>query len=176
MSFFAFSTENWNRPKTEIDGLLKIIKKNLDNNYADWLTKRQIQLKILGFEHQLLKPFLTKIKALETHTKANVKYFLNIYVNYGSCQEIVQACNRARVLDHDQTVETFTDLLLTAHQPPVDLLIRSGKEHRLSNFLLWQCAYAEIIFEPTYWPAYNEDVLEKNILEYNQRKRRYGGL
>lgn len=176
MSFFAFSTENWKRPKSEIDMIIKLLKNYFMNKNLEWFDKRDIRVNLLGFENHLSKALMNNLKKFCKDTNKNKSFIVNIFFNYGSQQEILEACNKAVKLKKIQTIESFEKLLFTKDQPNVDLLIRTSGESRISNFLLWQSAYAEIIFEPSYWPAYTKEVLNKNIDDFYSRNRRYGGL
>lgn len=176
MSFFAFSTENWKRPKSEIDMIIKLLKNYFLDKNLEWFKQRDVCINLLGFENHLSKVLMNNMKKFCYQTKDNKSFVVNIFFNYGSQQEILEACNKAIKSKRIQTIKSFEKLLFTKDQPGVDLLIRTSGEARISNFLLWQSAYAEIIFEPTYWPAYTKDVLNKNIDEFYNRNRRYGGL
>ncbi|MGL4952075.1 MAG: polyprenyl diphosphate synthase [Mycoplasma sp.] len=176
ISFFAFSTENWKRPNSEISSIIKLLKSNLSIDKAEWFNERKIKLNVLGFENKFTKQLSKTVNEIVKSTKNNNDYVVNIFFNYGSMQEIVEACNKAVDSGKHVTIKSFEKLLLTRDQPSVDLLIRTSGENRISNFLLWQIAYAEIIFEDSYWPDYGEEQLDKNILEYNKRTRRYGGI
>jgi undecaprenyl diphosphate synthase len=170
LSLFAFSCENWNRPKKEVDFLLKLINKKMDKNIIGKFNENGIQFHWIGFRNKLSSKLITKLLWVEESTKNNKKIILNLCFNYGGKQDILYAINQLKKCPHKK----FTDLLLTNKLPSVDLLIRTSGEKRISNFLLWQLEYAEIIFEPTLWPDYNKDILRKNILEFSLRQRRFG--
>ncbi len=174
-SFFAFSTENWNRPKTEISFLINLLKKYLFNKKSlKWFNENNVKINFIGFEKKDYKKLFKDIINFCEQTNNNNGIIVNICFNYGAQQEIVNACNKAVNLGKKVTIDSFNKLLLISN--PLDLLIRTSGEERISNFLLWQLAYSEIIFEQTNWPDYTVEVLKKNIQEFNQRIRRFGGL
>lgn len=182
MSFYAFSTENWKRPKAEINHLF---------NYLDLFFKREIKKLINDGVHIMIsgdisrlpvKTQKTCLNAMEL-TKDNDKYYFNICLNYGSRDEIVKAAKEvaSEVKDgklgvDDITPELFEKHLYTEGLPNVDLMVRTSGENRLSNFLLWQCAYAEFVFTPVHWPDFKKDAFLDCLEEYNNRNRRFGGL
>ena len=130
--------------------------------------------KLVGFDKKEYAKLFKNIKEFCEQTTNNKGIVVNICFNYGSQQEIIEACNKAIKQGKKVTIDSFSKLLQI--QEPLDLLIRTSGEERISNFLLWQLAYGEIIFEETNWPDYTVDVLNKNIEEFNQRSRRFGGL
>ncbi|MDR0826109.1 MAG: di-trans,poly-cis-decaprenylcistransferase [Mycoplasmataceae bacterium] len=166
LSLFAFSTENWNRPKHEVSFLMKLMSSHLDKKTINDLNKHRISFRWIGFKNKLNSKLVDQLLSTQNATKRNKDLILNICFNYGGQQDILQAAKKTN----------FTSNLLTKDMPPVDLLIRTGDEKRISNFLLWQSAYAEIIFESTYWPSYNKNRFNKNIKEYQNRKRRFGSI
>ncbi|MGL4950751.1 MAG: polyprenyl diphosphate synthase [Mycoplasma sp.] len=176
ISFFAFSTENWKRPKNEIAGIIKLLKSNLSIEKESWFNERNIKLNVIGFDTPFIKSLTDDINSIVNKTKKNKKFIVNIFFNYGGMQEIVNACNLAIDKKKHVTIKSFEKLLLTKDQPMVDLLIRTSGENRISNFMLWQIAYSEIIFENCLWPDYGDKQLIQNIQEYNKRIRRFGGL
>ncbi|MGL4948377.1 MAG: polyprenyl diphosphate synthase [Mycoplasma sp.] len=176
ISFFAFSTENWKRPKSEIFGIMKLLKEHIGIKNIDWFNKRKIKLNVVGFKNNISSSLSKKMDEMQEATKNNKDVIVNIFFNYGGMQEIVNACNEAILNGKKISVKSFEKLLLTKDMPNVDLLIRTSGEHRISNFMLWQIAYAEIIFENTLWPDYDISTLEKNLVEYDKRTRRYGGI
>lgn len=173
ISFFAFSTENWSRPKSEISFLIKLLKKYLNKKNLKWFHENEIQIKFIGFKDKIQKTMLKDINSFCDETK-KYKTIVNICFNYGSKLEIINACKTMINKNESINEKNLEKNLLI--RKPVDLLIRTSGEKRISNFLLWQIAYAEIIFEETLWPDYNVNVLKNNIKEYYNRDRRYGGL
>lgn len=174
ISFFAFSTENWNRPQTEVNFLLKLLNGYLTKKTIKTLTKNNIKVKWIGFENNLSKSTIKKIREIEEATKDFTKITVCIYFNYGGIQDIENAIKLAS--KEKESVDNIKKYLLTKDLPPIDLLIRTSGEKRISNFSLYDLAYAEIIFEKTLWPDYSKEVFLDNINEYNNRKRRFGNL
>lgn len=175
ISFFAFSTENWNRSKKEVSFLMKLLEKYLSKKSKDWFLKNEINLNIIGFDNKIPKILNSKIKKFinEVNIKKH-KTKVNIFFNYGSRDEIINAIKLLNKNNLTINHKNFEKCLLTHDLPDVDLLIRTSGEKRISNFMLWQIAYSEIIFEPTKWPEYNKEIFDKNILEYYTRERRFG--
>ncbi len=182
MSFYAFSTENWKRPKSEISHLFQYLEIFFKKEISK-LIKDGVKIIISGDMSRLpIKTQKTCLNAIEK-TKENDKYVMNICLNYGGRDEIVRASqNIAKdilngslsVDDIDQSL--FENYLYTKSLPNVDLMIRTSGEERLSNFLLWQNAYAEFVFTKTKWPDFKKDAFLDCLEEYNNRNRRYGGL
>lgn len=182
MSFYAFSTENWRRPRTEIKLLFNYLeiffKKQLKR-----LLKDRIQVRISGDISALPeKTQETCRKALE-ETKDCDKYVFNICLNYGGRPEIVRAAKllhediaSGKVKEDDVDEKIFENYLYTHDLPNVDLMIRTSGEKRLSNYLIWQNAYAEYVFTPVYWPAFDKEAFLDCLEEYNGRNRRFGGI
>ncbi len=182
LTLFAFSTENWKRPKDEVDNLMKLLVVFV-NNELKRLSKNNVRLKILGDIEKL--PSISRMaveKALKK-TEENTGLILNIALNYGGQTEIVRAAKKlardamAGEVDLDSLdEESFKDYLYTRGQDLPDLLIRPSGELRISNFLLYQIAYTEFYFADILWPDFNEEEYYKAILDYQKRDRRYGGL
>lgn len=174
LTLFAFSTENWKRPKKEIDYLFKLLENFLSNRIED-LHKQNIKLKILGS-----KKFSTKLNKLlnksEEKTSKNTKLQINLALNYGSKSELIEAFKKVKRHKGFITEKNISKNLQTKNIPDPDLLIRTGNTKRLSNFLLWQLAYAEIFFEKKLWPAFNEKDYNKIIREYKSIKRNFGNV
>ena len=158
LSLYAFSTENWKRPQKEIDFLMQILIKYIDDQLNKLVTQG-VKINILGDISVLPKKVIQKIEYALDSTKDNNKLILNIAINYGSRQEILLAVNNAIENGQILTENEFSNLLYTRNQPDVDLLIRPGGEKRLSNFLLYQMSYAELYFSDTYWPDFKLDSL-----------------
>ena len=174
LTLFAFSTENWKRPKKEIDYLFNLLQNFLINRIED-LNKQNIKLKILGS-----KKFSTKLNNLlkksEKKTSKNTKLQINLALNYGSKSELIGAFKKIKKNKLNITEDNISKNLQTRNIPDPDLLIRTGNTKRLSNFLLWQLAYAEIFFEKKLWPAFNEKDYSKIIKEYKRIKRNFGTI
>jgi len=174
LTLFVFSTENWKRPKKEIDYLFNLLENFLINRIED-LNKQNIKLKILGS-----KKFSTKLNNLlkksEKKTSKNTKLQINLALNYGSKSELIGAFKKIKKNKFNITEDNISKNLQTRNIPDPDLLIRTGNTKRLSNFLLWQLAYAEIFFEKKLWPAFNEKDYIKIIKEYKRIKRNFGTI
>ena len=182
LTLFAFSTENWTRPADEVSDLMGLLRHYLRNELEE-LGRNGARLRVIGDRDRLAKDIQKDISDAETRTRANTRIDVNICINYGARDEILRATrNLARkVAAGELAVEkideaTFERELLTAGVPDPDLLIRTSGEQRISNFLLWQCAYAELVFVDTLWPDFGKEHLEKAIAEFRKRERRYGGV
>lgn len=175
LSLYAFSTENWKRPQKEIDFLMQILIKYIDDQLNKLVTQG-VKINILGDISVLPEKVIQKIEYALDSTKDNDKLILNIAINYGSRQEILRAVNTAIEDGEILTNDEFSNLLYTRNQPDVDLLIRPGGEKRLSNFLLYQMSYAELYFSDIYWPDFKLESLIDAIYWYQNRNRRFGGL
>lgn len=175
LSLYAFSTENWKRPQKEIDVLMQILIKYIDDQLNKLVTQG-VKINILGDISVLPEKVIQKIEYALDSTKDNDKLILNIAINYGSRQEILRAVNIAIEDGEILTDDEFSNLLYTRNQPDVDLLIRPGGEKRLSNFLLYQMSYAELYFSDIYWPDFKLESLIDAIYWYQNRNRRFGGL
>ena len=174
LTLFAFSTENWKRPKKEIDYLFNLLENFLSKRILD-LHKQNIKLKILGSKK--FSPRLNKLlNNSEKKTSKNTKLQINLALNYGSKSELIDAIKK---LEKNKSVINEKNLsknLQTKNIPDPDLLIRTGNTKRLSNFLLWQLAYSEIFFEKKLWPAFNEKDYNRIIKEYKNIKRNFGKI
>ena len=172
LTLFAFSTENWKRPKKEVDYLFKLLENFLINRIDD-LHKQNIKLKIIGS-----KKFSTKLNNLlknsEKKTSKNTNLQINLALNYGSKSELISAFKKIKKNKSIINEKNISRNLQTRNIPDPDLLIRTGNTKRLSNFLLWQLAYTEIFFEKKLWPAFNEKDYNKIIREYKSIKRNFG--
>ena len=175
LSLYAFSTENWKRPQKEIDFLMQILIKYIDDQLNKLVTQG-VKINILGDISVLPEKVIQKIEYALDSTKDNDKLILNIAINYGSRQEILRAVNTAIEKGEILADDEFSKLLYTRNQPDVDLLIRPGGEKRLSNFLLYQMSYAELYFSDIYWPDFKLESLIDAIYWYQNRDRRFGGL
>ena len=175
LTLYAFSTENWSRPKAEVDFLMKLLNSYLKNELKTY-TKNSIRLQVIG-DTSKFSPALQKTinKTIEL-TKNNTALTQVLALNYGSRDEIVRAVNFMKEHDIEFTSENISNNLDTAGIPDVDLLIRTSGEQRLSNFLLWQLAYAEFYFTQTLWPDFTSKELEEIIENFSKRVRRFGGI
>ena len=175
LTLYAFSTENSKRPKKEIDELVKLFDKSISKE-ANNLLKNNIVLRILGdvtFFPILLQK---KINNLELQSKKNDGLKLNIALNYGGQKEIVNAVNRSLKTKKKVTLKDVEQSLDTVNLPNVDLLIRTGGEKRISNFLLWQLAYSELFFVDKLWPDFTESIFIDALYSFQKRNRRFGSL
>lgn len=182
LTVFAFSTENWKRPKKEVDYLMSLAKTFL-NKYLSDLVKNNVHVTVLGRRDNLTIDLYELIEKVEKETMNCNGNYLNICFNYGSHEEITSASKILcqEVLDGKIKVEEITESLFesklyTKDMPPVDLLIRTSGEERISNYLLWQIAYSELYFTKVYFPDFSEEDLNEAIMAYSKRKRRFGGL
>jgi len=175
LTVYAFSTENWKRPETEVNAIMKLLERYLIEA-LEKMEKEGIKIKILG-DISILSP---KIRSLIERTDAKSGEIegcqANLCINYGGRAEIVSALEKLVKNGEEITEEAVSKHLYTAGMPDPDLIIRPGKEIRISNFLLWQCAYSELYFTDTLWPDFDENELDKAIAEFSRRKRRYGGV
>jgi len=178
LSIYAFSTENWKRPPLEVLGLMRILEDVIDRELQE-LHKNGVQLRHLG-QLERLKPSIRDkvVNGIEL-TKDNDRLILNVAFNYGGRAEIVQAVKNM-IRDNVEPEEVSEDLLshymYTGSSPDPDLIIRTSGEFRTSNFLIWQAAYAEYYFTPTYWPDFGKDEYYQALLAFSQRERRYGAV
>lgn len=181
LTLFAFSTENWKRPKNEIAYLLKLFERVLSKEKAN-LIKNNIKMNFIGRLNDLPNTFNDKMNELCEATKKNNKLILNIAVNYGGRAEIIDAINSIimkidnKKLDIEEINEdTIRDNLYTCNLPDPDLLIRTAGEMRISNFMIWQIAYTEFWVTPVLWPDFNKNNLIEAIINFQKRVRKYGG-
>jgi undecaprenyl diphosphate synthase len=182
LTLFSFSSENWARPKQEINDLFGLLRRFIRRDLAD-LHKNGVKIRVIGTRSGLDGDILRMIDDALELTKDNTALNLTIAFNYGARDEIARAARRiaedvasGRMAAEEVTPESFGDHLDTSGLPDPDLLIRTSGEVRLSNFLLWQLAYAEFVFVDTYWPDFSRETLEAAIAEYQRRSRRFGGL
>ncbi len=182
VTIFSFSAENWSRPAAEIGELMGLLRRFIRNDLAE-LHKSNVRVRIVG-EREGLDPDIGRLLVeAEELTRNNDGLTLVVAFNYGARQEIARAARRiaeqvasGALKPADVTMETVGKLLDAPDLPDPDLIIRTSGEQRLSNFLLWQSAYSELVFVPTYWPDFDRAALESAIAEYRQRERRFGGL
>ena len=174
LTLFAFSTENWKRPKKEINFLFNLLESFLTSRIDD-LNQQNIKLKIIGFKNFSKK--LNKIlKSSEKKTFKNKKLQINLALNYGSKSELITAFKYLKKKKEKINEKNISKYLETKNIPDPDLLIRTGNTKRLSNFLLWQLAYSEIFFEKKLWPDFNENDYNKIIKKYKNIKRNFGKI
>jgi len=172
LTVFAFSTENWNRSKKEVDYLMKIFLNVFRKERVDKLMKEKVKVNVLGQKHRFSKQLQKKIQEIEDLTKDNSKFILNICLSYGGRADIVEAVKK--IGNKKITEDLISKNLWTQGLRDPDLIIRTGKEKRISNFLIWQSAYSEFYFSDKHWPDFSEAELDKALKEYDKRKRRFG--
>jgi len=176
LTIYAFSTENWGRPPTEVAFLMRILETVIDRELND-LDANGVQLRHLGHLDGLQEHLQAKVRQAIERTKNNDRLILNVAFNYGGRDEIIHAIRRIvqEGIPADQIDETLIDYYLyTAGQPDPDLIVRTSGEMRVSNFLIWQGAYAEYYVTPTYWPDFDHEELRKALFDYAKRQRRFG--
>jgi len=175
-TLYAFSTENWNRPSEEINGLMDLFSDSIDSQ-TDKLITNNIRVDILGDISIFTNELQAKIKVLITKSSKNTGLKLNIALNYGARSEILMAVNKAIKEKSGSLLEKdLTDNLYTRDMPDVDLLIRTGGQRRLSNFLLWQVAYSELYFIDTLWPDFSEKDFVNALYFFQKTERKFGNL
>lgn len=176
VSFYAFSTENWTRPQEEIDALFKMVKEFADNHLGEYV-KRGFRIMFMGDLSKLPKETVESLKKIILSAKDNKGMIVNIALNYGGRDEILHAVNR--ILSEgirEVDMQTLSDCMYTGGLPDPDVIVRSSGEKRLSNFMLWQASYAELIFVDDYWPDFDAKIFRKILEEYSKRDRRYGNV
>lgn len=180
LTLYAFSSENWKRPPDEVDDLMGLLRHYIRQEVAE-LHSNNVRIRFIGLRNRLSPDTIDLIEYAETLTRANGRMQLVIALNYGAQSEIVgavraiaQAVERGDLEAHAITEDTVSRHLFTADLPDPDLLIRTSGEQRLSNFLLWQAAYAELVFLDVLWPDFAEDHLTSAIAEFHRRDRRFG--
>ena len=181
LTVFGFSTENWRRPVQEVSELMGLLKTYV-NSDLDRLAKEGVNVRVLGRRTGLTPDILEVIERAETRTAHNQRFRLQVAFNYGGRADIVDAARRfaeavqaGKATPDDLTEETFAAGLSTGQDPPPDLIVRTSGERRISNFLLWEAAYAEFVFQDVFWPEYGSVELKAAVEEYHRRNRRYGG-
>jgi undecaprenyl diphosphate synthase len=182
LTIFSFSAENWSRPASEIRELMGLLRRFIRRDLAE-LHRSGVKVRVIGDRETLDDEIRHLLEEAEQLTRANGKLVLIVAFNYGARQEIARAAQRvaAAVSAGDLAISAVTADKLAAYLdapdlPDPDLIIRTSGEQRLSNFLLWQAAYSELVFVPTYWPDFDRAALEEAIGEYQRRERRFGGL
>lgn len=182
LTLYSFSTENWSRPRAEIQALFDLLRRYIDDDLHT-LDERGVRVRILGSRTGLSADMLSMLDRVEETTRRNDKFFLNIAFNYGGRDEIVRAARAyARDIasgirkDNDLDEANFETYLDTYGLPVPDLIIRTSGERRISNFLIWQAAYAEFVFSDVLWPDFSREDLQSAIDEFTQRERRFGDV
>ena len=176
LTLYTFSTENWQRPDSEINFLFDLIRKSLKNKIQK-IIKEGIKVNIIGQRKRLPKDIVNIVKLIEKKTTKNKKITLNLALNYGSKEEIINACKRLALKKGKKiNVSNFEKELYTKNIPDPEILIRTGGTKRLSNFLLWQLAYTEIFFVDKLWPDFNENDFNRIIIKFNKIKRNFGKI
>ncbi len=182
LTIFSFSSENWSRPQSEIHDLLSLLRRFIRNDLVD-LHKSNVRVRVIGEREDLSKDIRGLLEEAEDLTRHNDGLLLVVAFNYGARQEIARAARRlavevaqGRLEASDITPELLTRHLDAPEVPDPDVIIRTSGEQRLSNFLLWQSAYSELVFVPVNWPDFDGAALETAIAEYRRRERRFGGL
>ncbi len=182
LTIYSFSSENWSRPKTEISDLMGLMKRFIRRDLAD-LHKNNVRIKVIGERHPIDSDMLALIDEAQDLTANNDAFTLVIAFNYGARSEIARAAQKiahdvseGRLSPDEVTEDLLSGRLDTEGIPDPDLLIRTSGELRLSNFLLWQAAYAELVFLDVLWPDFGKEHLEDALAQFNDRDRRYGGL
>ena len=178
LTLYTFSTENWNRPSDEVSALMSLVLTSLEDEI---FMKNDVRFKVIGDIERLPNTVQLKLKETITHTAKNKKMTMVVALSYSSRWEITQALkkivykvNVGEISYDDINEDTISNNLCTYFMPDPELIIRTGGELRISNYLLWQAAYSELYFCDTYWPDFNEDDLHKAIISYQKRQRRFG--
>jgi len=173
LTFFVFSTENWKRSKKEVDYLMKLAEEMI-KDYEDTAKKEKIRIRVIGQKEKLPKSLQKEIEKVENSTKNNKRMTVNFALSYGGRNEIVEVVKK--IIEKKIPLEKINEKTISQNlwTTDLDLLIRTGKEKRLSNFLLWQSAYSELYFSSKYWPDFTEKDLEKALNDYYSRQRRFG--
>ena len=182
LTIFAFSTENWNRPRKEIEFIFSHLIRFL-RSYREEFIKKDIKFKAIGKRDRFSKKVIEEIKKTEDATKNNKSFTFNVALDYGGKWDIVNAAKRIAKKCVDKSIswedideELFNKYLSLGNVPAPDLLIRTSGEKRISNFLIWNLAYSEFYFTPVFWPEFNKEQLHKAIKAYSQRNRRFGAI
>ena len=175
LTLYAFSTENWQRPEEEINDLMTLLRFYLKSETAD-LLKNNARLRVIGRRDRLSRDIVEMIENVETLSEKNTGLNLTIALDYGSREEIVKAVNTAIQNGQPLTEDDLSEYLYTSGIPDPDLLIRTSGEYRISNFLLWQCAYSEFYYTDILWPDFTPEAFDNAIAAYHNRERRFGGI
>jgi undecaprenyl diphosphate synthase len=175
LTLFTFSSENWKRPKKEVNFLFKLLE-NYFKKYLLKVIRKGIKVKIIGNKSRLTSNLRKIVKFTENKTKKNKKISVQLALNYGSKQEIINSMKIVNKKKQKITIENFEENLYTSGFPNPDILIRTGGQRRLSNFLLWQISYAEIFFVKKMWPDFNNNDFQKILNKYKKIKRNFGNI
>jgi undecaprenyl diphosphate synthase len=182
LTVYAFSTENWKRPKAEVDFLLALMKRTMRREVKE-LLDNGVRVNFIGRKEGLSKNLIKEIEKIEKQSENNKRLTLNIAFNYGGRAEIVDAAKKiiSEAKNNDFALDEldedkFSSYLYNSQFKDIELLIRTGGDKRLSNFLLWQSAYAELYFTNTYWPDFDETELDAALEDFQNRERKFGGL
>lgn len=179
LTVYAFSTENWKRPPKEVKYLMSLFRNTIENE-AEELDEQDVKVKIIGRRDKLDNKLLDTIKWIEDLTKDNKKLKLNIAFNYGGRAEIIDAAKKIKadptINKEDINEELFNENLYNPDISNIEFIIRTGGEKRISNFLLWESAYAELYFTEKYWPEFDKEELEKALEDFSKRKRKFGAI
>ena len=181
LTLYVFSTENWSRPADEVEGIMNLLREQFKN--AEKYVDRNIRIKVLGDVSKLAADIIEQIADIENRSAKNDGLTLCFALNYGGRDEIVRAARliaekaaSGELAANDISAKLFSDHLYTAEMPDPDVIIRPSGEKRLSNFLLWQCAYSEFVFMDVLWPDFTPAHLDEAIAEFSSRSRRFGGI
>jgi undecaprenyl diphosphate synthase len=181
LTFYTFSTENWSRPRSEVNNLLKLLNQHITKD-IDGLSEKDIRLNIIGRVDDLPDELRKKLLDSVEKTSGNKTLLVNMAISYGSRDEIIRAARKAAsdakkgIIDPEKIDEAaFSGYLDTAGQPDPDLVIRTSGEQRVSNFLLWQISYSELLFTDKFWPDFGKDDFARAITVYGKRRRKFGG-
>ena len=180
LTVFAFSTENWKRHAEEVDGLMRLFRRYIISESAE-LLQNGVRVHFIGEQRGMDATLLELMRNLEEKSRNNYDFHLTVAMNYGGRSEIIQAARKVaamaaagEICPESITEKSFSDLVYTSAIPDPDLVIRTSGEERLSNFLLWQCAYAELEFVDTLWPDFTSEQFESVLARYSSRERRFG--
>ncbi len=180
LTLYAFSTENWNRPKLEVQALMKLLVSSLRKEVATF-QENKVRLNVIGNMEKLPTKAQKELKEVMELTKSNEKLVLTLALSYGSREEIVKTFIKLsqKTLNNEVEIEKIDEKIINSHLytfnlPDVDLMIRTSGEHRISNFMLWQIAYAELYFTDTLWPDFDKECFLNAIIDYQKRERRFG--
>ncbi len=181
LTVYAFSTENWSRPKSEVDAIMNLLRKYLKDAFG--FKGENIKITFIGEREKLADDIIKLMNEIEQVSKDNTGLKLNVAINYGGRDEILHAAKELakRAKDNELDISSITEqeferYLYTSNSPPVDLILRPSGEQRISNFLLWQCAYSEFVYMDVLWPDFSVKDLDKAIDSFSMRSRRFGGI
>lgn len=175
VSLYAFSSENWSRPKEEVDELMRLLEKYF-KKFISKVVDKNVKLSVMGDVSALSDKLKKIIAECEKKTENNREFIINIGINYGGRQEVVKAVKELIANGEEITVDGISNRLYTADFGEPDMIIRTGGELRLSNFMLYQGAYSELYFTDVLWPDFDEKELDKALFEFGERHRRFGGI